>query len=121
MQYIRGKYPTIAVDFDGVIVDFAFPKIGKLKKGAKEALTLLKKMGAFIIIHSARTDMTFTPNISKIPLQEMISFLQQNNIPYDIIWQLPGKPVADIYIDDKGLRFTNWAETLKTILSLIHN
>lgn len=118
MQYIKGKYPTIAVDFDGVIVDYDFPRIGKLKKNAKKALIFLKKMGATIIIHSARTDMTFPLNASGKPLREMISFLQQNKIPYDIIWQLPGKPVADIYIDDRGIRFTNWIETLKKILSL---
>jgi hypothetical protein len=40
----------------------------------------------------------------------MIAFLEEHKIPYDEIDDgTKGKPLADYYIDDKAIRFTdNW-------------
>jgi len=114
-RYIHGDIPIIAVDFDGVIVDFAFPGIGQIKKGAKEVLKLLKKKGCKIIIFSGRTDITFPENQDNKRYDEMLKFLIKNDIPFDDIWTGRGKLIADVYIDDKAIHFTNWIDTLKEI------
>lgn len=109
---------TICVDFDGTIVDHEFPKIGALKRGVREALEVFRKAGFRILISSCRTcswdEETFgrwdcTP-IDRPRVREMIEFLDKEGIPYDEIDNgMRGKPLADLYIDDKGLRFQdNW-------------
>jgi hypothetical protein len=44
----------------------------------------------------------------------LFAWLDKNNIPYDEI--IFGKPLADIYIDDKACKFTdNWNEIFEEI------
>jgi hypothetical protein len=106
----------ICVDFDGTIVDFAYPHIGKIKPGVKEALTRLKELGYNIIIYSCRTSRyypeTFTEARNKVTIAEMIWFLKEAGIPYDEVDDgTKGKPFADFYIDDKAVEFKdNWPE-----------
>lgn len=99
--------PIIAVDFDGTIVDHRYPQIGKLKKGVKEALTELIKRND-IVIYSCRNNSTVDPTCQT--MRNMVLFLAQNKIPYTKIdLGLHGKVVADLYIDDKAIRFEdNW-------------
>lgn len=105
----------IAVDFDGTLVEHEFPNIGPLKAGAVEALKAFKKAGHKIIIWTCRQGGDE---------QQVRLFLLQNNIPFDTInTPIPGydlatrKLYADVYIDDKGLRFEdNWEEVRRLIL-----
>ena len=104
----------IAVDFDGTVVEHAYPKIGELKPGAKAALVAFRKAGHKIAIWTCRHGKEE---------QEVRSFLNANDIPYDTI----NNPVmgadlgtrkiyADLYIDDKGLRFEdNWDEVRRLV------
>lgn len=45
---------TISVDFDGVIVTSAYPKIGKLMNGAKETIDKWINEGHTVIINTCR-------------------------------------------------------------------
>ena len=72
--------------------------------GTKEALELLKSAGYKILIHSCNRP------------QVIRDFMSYYALPYDSIWESQGKPVADVYLDDKGLRFETWNETLAAIL-----
>lgn len=74
--------------------------------GAKEALERLKQEGHTILIHSC--------NRANVIAEWMAYF----NITYSSIWCGTGKPVADVYIDDKGLKFESWQQTLTKILTL---
>lgn len=104
----------IAVDFDGTIVEHEFPDIGPLKEGAVEALKALKKAGHQIIIWTCRKGEEE---------RQLRMFLREKKIPFDTInTPIPGfdlgtrKVYADIYIDDKGVRFEeNWNELKKII------
>jgi hydroxymethylpyrimidine pyrophosphatase-like HAD family hydrolase len=108
----------VVVDFDGTLCDHAFPDVGKVKPGAKEALTAIRKAGYGIIISSCRTSRWFDeffPEGTLAPLErksfaDMVTFLAENEIPYDVIDDgSKGKPLGDLYIDDRGLRFQdNW-------------
>jgi len=110
------KKLVIAVDFDGVIATHTYREgeIGKLISGAKEVLSLLKKEGHEIIIWTARKDME---------LYKIKEFLDNNNIPYDdinigITWddESSRKIFADVYIDDRAIRFNgDWFEVYTII------
>ncbi len=111
----------LAIDFDGTLCDFAYPWIGPIKPGALAALTLFRKLGFYIVIYSCRTcywdidifggeDGVVGIN-AKVAL-DMKAWLDENNVPYDEIDDgTKGKPTAEAYIDDKGVRYQeNWPE-----------
>ncbi len=104
----------IAVDFDGTVVDHKYPDIGALKTGAREALKAFKKGGHKIAIWTCRAGKEE---------QAVREFLIQNDLPFDSInTPVPGsdlgtrKIYADVYIDDKAVRFEdNWDEMRRLI------
>ena len=52
---------------------------------------------------------TFLGNVGKINAVQgpiLYEWLEKYEIPYDEIYF--GKPNADVYIDDKGLKFESW-------------
>ena len=99
----------IAVDFDRTIADTDNPpkgyRIGSPLPNAKEALTKFREAGHKIIIHSCRS------NDGERAIKVMTDYLNYFLIPYDEVWNQTGKPIADLYIDDKGYHFTSWTET----------
>lgn len=105
---------VIAVDFDGTVVEHEFPRIGGLKPGAKEALQAFRKAGHKIIIWTCRHGQHE---------KDVRVFLTENDIPFDTINNpIMGadlgtrKVYADLYIDDKGIRYEdNWDELRRFI------
>lgn len=97
---------TVAIDFDGVISYYDCWKgvgnFGLPIAGVSSALKKLKSFGMKIIIHTARGE---TELIKK--------YLIKNDIPFDHINYNPdqlenmnhGKPIADVYVDDRGVAF----------------
>lgn len=110
-EFHKAATMSVAVDFDGTIVENKFPEIGELKPGAIEALQALKSKGYKIIIHSARSS---TPEGNA---NEMKAFLDKNQVPYDEIHSSAGKPIASAYIDDKSIEFKdNWQQIVDRVL-----
>jgi hypothetical protein len=117
------------VDFDGTICDHEFPGIGAPKPFVKEALTVFRAMGFRVLIWTCRTCHwhydTFggdpsQPTLERTHVREMIAYLAKHGIPYDEIDDgSRGKPLAEYYIDDKGLRFeNNWAALVTRITGI---
>lgn len=97
----------LAIDFDGVIHEYDKPLEGKSWglpiTGAKDALRRLKNEDKHtIIIHSCK------------PPDVIEQWMRDYDIPYDTITQK--KPEADLYIDDKGMRFHSWPLTLASLV-----
>lgn len=119
--------PIIAVDFDGTIVDHEFPKIGAKKYWVREALAMLRRLGFHVLIYSCRTCKWFPDalpeqettgsTLERVYAKEMKDFLDAEGLEYDSIDDgALGKPPADFYIDDKGVRFEdNWPQIVKMI------
>jgi capsule biosynthesis phosphatase len=87
-------YPTIIGDYSSVLP--ITKNINLLKK--------FKKEGHEIIIHTARRMLTHKGNVGKVMKDiAMITFntVDKFNIEYDEI--IFGKPIADIYIDDRSI------------------
>lgn len=120
---------VIAVDFDLTICDSKYPECGPPKKGAKAGLQALREMGFTILIYSCRTchwhfdlfgaagEDQNTPVFERYAARKMGDWLDANEMPYDEIDDgTRGKPYADFYIDDKGIRFEdNWPEVIKFV------
>jgi hypothetical protein len=95
---------SIAIDFDGTIVDHKYPEIGDIKPGAADVIRKLYIAGHDIIIWTCR--------YLEKDLEAMRNFLYQNSIPYNNInensFNLKGfwpvkKIYADVYIDDRNI------------------
>lgn len=93
----------IAIDFDGTIVEDAYPAIGQLRPMAKEMIQRLKEDGHYLIINTCRCGDRLT---------EAVNFLLERRVPLDRVNSNNPKSVAlygsssrkiyaDIYIDDR--------------------
>lgn len=106
------KHLIIAVDFDGTIVEDAYPKIGKPQIFAFETLKKLQEEGHRLILwtyrHSER-------------LQEAVTFCEENGVHfYAVNSSFPGEEFnndvsrkinADFFIDDRNIGgFLGWGE-----------
>lgn len=95
---------TIMIDLDGVICTeertFERPLAEPLA-GAREALAQLRAAGHTVIIYTARNWPEY--RVTK-------KWLDDHGFAYDGLHM--GKPVADVWIDDRAIRFTNWTEVL---------
>lgn len=97
---------TICIDIDGTIshyiewVDSA--TFGEVLPHCAEAVHRLKADGWFVVIYTTRADK-----------EQIAKFLAENNVPFDAINENPnqpenaigGKPVADVYLDDRAIQF----------------
>ena len=120
---------TIAVDFDGTLCDHEYPSIGQPKPGGAEALRLFKSLGYRILIYTCRTcrwhedifgDDPDQPVMQRSRVLDMVDWLKDNNMVYDEIDDgTRGKPLADFYIDDKAIHFSdNWKDIMEGISSV---
>ncbi len=96
--------PVIAFDFDGVIAHtrgfVAHDHEGEPNQEVIRAITLLKEKGCKILIHSTRGE------------SFLKMYCEKFSVPYDYInhrpdkeGENPGKPIASVYIDDRGLNY----------------
>lgn len=113
---VSNRQPTIAVDFDGVVADYdgwrGEDVFGVPRADVLQALSILREEGWKIVIHTTRS------------AQTLADYLNKHKIPYDEInqnssYQNAGcKPVATIYWDDRGLRYSgNGLQDLAAIRS----
>ena len=103
----------ICIDLDGVICRLREPgqNYADLEpvSGAVEKLRQLKDAGHYIILCTARHMKTCQGNVGQVVARQgavTLEWLARHNIEYDEIHF--GKPHAQVYIDDNGLRFESW-------------
>ena len=109
----------IAIDFDGTIVEDAFPGIGRIKPGAVEAIKQFRQDGHFLILWTCRRGKR---------LAEAAQFLGENGLHFDAynescpsnVDKYSGedtrKVFADMYIDDRGFgELPDWEEIARRV------
>lgn len=108
----------IAVDFDGTIVDDAYPTIGKPKPFAFQTLKMLQKDGHRLILWTYRFGKK---------LEEAVQFCRENGIEFyavnksfpeeEFVERHASRKInADIFIDDRNLQgFPGWGEVYQKI------
>jgi len=108
---------VIAVDFDGTIVEDAYPKIGKPQIFAFETLKKLQEEGHRLILWTYRCG-------SK--LDEAVKFCEENGIHFYAVNKsfaeeeynesISRKIHADIFIDDRNIGgFIGWGEVYQIL------
>ncbi len=118
---------TVCVDLDGVLAQYdewkGVEKFGPVIPGARFFLEALRRVGFKIVIHTTRCspdvnpqkeEGNFPPEPDWLPggrmafwttyLVDLVrQWLNDNDLPFDEIWSGRGKPLADIYIDDRAV------------------
>jgi len=103
---------TIAVDFDGTIVENRYPKIGKPILFAIETLLHLQKDGHILILWTYRSGRELDEAVEFCKQKGIIFYAVNKSYPEELYDEsLSRKIQADIFIDDRnigGLR--GWGE-----------
>lgn len=111
----------IVIDLDGTICPIK--KTGETYKdlpvheGAVKRIKELRAAGHYIIIQTARNMATCESNLGKVMKNVgkiTLEWLENNEVEYDEIYF--GKPNADLYIDDRALRFESWTSLHEEVL-----
>lgn len=103
----------IVIDLDGTICTLkqqheTYADV-RIKPGAVEFIKKLRSEGHYIIIQTARNMATCESNLGKVMKnvgKVTLEWLETNQVEYDEIYF--GKPNAQLYIDDRALRFEDW-------------
>ncbi|MGI4852223.1 MAG: HAD hydrolase family protein [Janthinobacterium lividum] len=114
---ILKKNTKICIDIDGTICELRRPEQSyedlKPLDGAASKIKDLKDKGAYIIFCTARHMETCDSNVGKVIArqgQTLLKWLEIHGFVYDEIWF--GKPNADVYIDDKAIKFEGSWDTI---------
>ena len=103
----------IVIDLDGTICyikkpDESYSDLEPIP-GSVQKIKELRSLGHYIIILTARNMATCESNQGKVMKnigKITLDWLEKYDVEYDEIYF--GKPNAEIYIDDRALRFCNW-------------
>lgn len=111
----------IAIDLDGTICPIKQPGQSYADlvpmPGAVRRIRELRVSGHYVIIQTARNMATCQSNLGKVMKnvgQITLEWLDRYGVEYDEIYF--GKPNAEIYLDDRAIRFSTWAEITDQLL-----
>ena len=110
---------TVCIDIDGTLVHYDEWKgeenFGSMIDGASSATRKLHEKGWYIIIFSTRSNKKY---ISKFLIENKVEFDSINENPNQPGNAKGGKPIADVYVDDRALCFKgNWEQTVEDVLN----
>jgi len=113
---LESQENNLAIDFDGVIHTFDKGYFdgtcyGEPIKGTKEALQLLSEKYT-LIVFTAKVKKDRPLVNGKTGMQLVEEWLEKYNMMQYISEITHEKPRARYYIDDKGIHFTSWDQTL---------
>lgn len=95
---------TIAVDFDGTIVEHRYPEIGKEKTFAIQTLRQLQQEGHQIILFTSREGELLDKAVAFCRERGLEFYAVNANQPEDAMFRnRTRKVIADVYIDDRNL------------------
>ncbi len=98
-----GEALTIAVDFDGTIVEHEYPKIGKELPFAIDALKALRKKGHKLILWTYRTGEELDQAVDFCHNRGLEFYAINRNYPEEKFTTNTGRKIlADLYIDDRN-------------------
>lgn len=111
------KQKTLAIDFDGTIAEYdkwrGIYHIGNIKPDAVEIIKKLSEKYTLILFTNR-----LNPHINnevKTTYVHLVNWLSNNNLLDKFILITSQKPIADIYIDDRGYKFENWKKVLEDL------
>jgi len=107
---------TACVDLDGTLIRFdewrGVEYFGDPLPGAKEFLSKLREKFDVVIYTCRCTEGIDGPEKASLLRNRVRDELDRLGFEYDHIWIGQGKPIASVYIDDKGMRCDPAADNL---------
>jgi hydroxymethylpyrimidine pyrophosphatase-like HAD family hydrolase len=102
----------IAIDFDGTIVEYKYPDIGKEKLFAFETLRELQKQKHQLILWTVRTGKELDDAVQFCRERGIDFYAVNRNYPEEIYDETTARKIyADIYIDDRNIGgLPGWGE-----------
>ena len=94
----------IACDFDGTIVEYRYPEIGKEKPFAIQCLKQLQQEGNKLILWTSREGDLLDEAVAFCHERGLDFYAVNDNQPDDALFKKhSSKVIADVYIDDRNL------------------
>jgi 7-cyano-7-deazaguanine synthase in queuosine biosynthesis len=86
---------TVAFDFDGTLTDSQYPHVGKPKRDVLAALEAFHASGWRVMVSTCRSSLYYN---------DVVDFLTKQGVIYMVhSIHMGAKPIADLYVDDRGL------------------
>jgi len=103
---------TIAVDFDGTIVEHKYPEIGKEMLFAFQTLKEIEKKGAKLILWTFRVGKELEEAVEYCRNNGIEFYAINKNYPEEVFNETVSRKIhADIFIDDRNFGgFPGWSE-----------
>lgn len=113
----------IAVDFDGTIVDDAYPKIGKPKLFALETLKKLQEEGHRLILWTYRSGERLDEAVNYCKDQGISFYAVNKSFPEEQFNNENSRKIhADLFIDDRNIGgFLGWGKIYQIITNTSPN
>ncbi|EDP95551.1 hydrolase [Kordia algicida OT-1] len=107
----------IAVDFDGTIVEDAYPKIGTAKIFAFETLKRLEQDGHRLILWTYRSGKRLDEAVAFCKENGIVFYAVNNSYPEEIFeGKVSRKINADYFIDDRNIGgFIGWGKVYQLL------
>lgn len=107
----------IAVDFDGTIVEDAYPKIGKPIIFAFETLKLLQNKGHRLILWTYRTGSKLEDAVNFCETNGITFYAVNKSFPEEAFSNTVSRKIhADLFIDDRNVGgFPGWGEIYQMV------
>ena len=103
-QFINNNSKTIAIDFDGTIVEHQYPRIGKEMLFAFATIKELQKKGHKLILHTYRTGALLDEAVEYCKQNGVEFYAVNKNYPEEVITDnTPRKLNVDVFIDDRNV------------------
>ena len=102
----------LAIDFDGTIVEDAYPKIGKPKLFAIESLRKLQEDGHRLILRTYRNGQTLEEAVAFCENKGIHFYAVNKSFPEEQFDETKSRKIhADLFIDDRNIGgFMGWGE-----------
>lgn len=111
---------TIAVDFDGTIVEHEYPRIGKPIPFAIETLLQMQKDGHTLIMWTVRDGELLQEAIDYCAKKGLIFYAANKNHPEEDPYKASRKLSVDLFIDDRNLGgIPDWGVIYNTIKAMM--
>ncbi len=116
-QFINSNSKTIAIDFDGTIVEHDFPRIGKEMLFAFATIKELNKKGHKLILWTYRTGDLLNEAVDYCRKNGVEFYAVNKNYPEEQMTEgTARKLIADIFIDDRNVGgFPGWSTVWQTL------
>lgn len=108
---------TIAVDFDGTIVEHRYPEIGRTRPLAFQTLKALQEKGHRLILWTYRSGGELNEAVNFCRMHGIEFYAVNRNYPEEVWSENESRKIlADIYIDDRNLGgIPSWGEIFRML------